>query len=163
VVLALGSAAAVAVGVWMLRGVRDLVRGQFDAAYTLFVASHVSIFLLAYVVIDEGNVGWLAINIWHNLQYVMVVWMVNAKRYARGIDPAARLISTISQPGRVTMYFATCLAISTVVYFGIDRLTAVAFGGGLAATVGIYMGINFHHYIVDALIWKRRRPAPQPA
>ena len=30
-------------------------------------------------------------------------------------------------------------------------------GGGLAITVGIYMGINFHHYIVDALIWKRRR------
>ena len=34
-------------------------------------------------------------------------------------------------------------------------------GGGLAITVGIYMGINFHHYIVDALIWKRRRVAPQ--
>jgi hypothetical protein len=26
--------------------------------------------------------------------------------------------------------------------------------------VGIFMGINFHHYIVDALIWKRRRTAP---
>jgi len=24
--------------------------------------------------------------------------------------------------------------------------------------VGIYMGINVHHYAVDALIWKRRRP-----
>ena len=27
----------------------------------------------------------------------------------------------------------------------------------MAITVGIYMGINFHHYIVDALIWKRRK------
>jgi len=36
-----------------------------------------------------------------------------------------------------------------------------AMGGGLAITVGIYMGINFHHYIVDALIWKRRRVVSQ--
>ena len=162
-VLVLGAAAAVAVGVWGLRVARDIVRGECDAAHSMFVASHVLIFQLAYVMIDDVNVGWLAINIWHNFQYVMVVWMVNAKRYARGIDPAARLLSTISQPGRVAMYFATCLAISTVIYIGLDRLIALALGGGLAATIGVYMGINFHHYIVDALIWKRRRPAPQPA
>ena len=29
-------------------------------------------------------------------------------------------------------------------------------GGGLAITAGIYMGINFHHYVIDALISKRR-------
>ena len=162
-VLALGGAAAVAVGVWALRIVRDVMRGQFDAAFSLFVASHVLIFQLAYVMIDDVNVGWLAINVWHNMQYVMVVWMVNAKRYARGIDPSARLLSTISQPGRVVLYFATCLAISTVIYLGLARLTPLVLGGGLAATIGVYMGINFHHYIVDALIWKRRRPAPQPA
>jgi hypothetical protein len=32
-------------------------------------------------------------------------------------------------------------------------------GGGLAVTLGVYMGINFHHYVVDALIWKRKRAA----
>jgi hypothetical protein len=163
ITLALGSAAAVAVGVWGLRCLRDIVHGRFELAYAMFVASHVLIFLLGYVLIDDVNFGWLAINIWHNCQYVMVVWMINAKRYARGIDPAARVLSTISQPGRVALYFATCLAISTVIYFGLNRLIALALGGGMAATVGIYMGINFHHYIVDALIWKRRRPAAQAA
>jgi len=29
----------------------------------------------------------------------------------------------------------------------------------MAITLGIYMGINFHHYIVDALLWKRRKTA----
>jgi len=160
---ALGSAAGAAVGVWGLRVVRDMMRGQLDVAHTMFVASHVLIFQLAYVVIDDGNAGWLAINVWHNMQYVMVVWMINAKRYAKGIDPSARLLSTISQPGRVALYFATCIAISTVIYLGLARVTPLVLGGGLAATVGVYMGINFHHYIVDALIWKRRRPVPQPA
>jgi hypothetical protein len=163
VVTALGAAAAVAVGVWALRVGREMMRGQLDVPYTMFVASHILIFQLAYVMIDDGNVGWLAINVWHNLQYVMVVWMVNVKRYARGIDPSARLLSTISQPGRVVRYFATCIAISTVIYLGLARLTPLVLGGGLAATIGVYMGINFHHYIVDALIWKRRRPAMQPA
>jgi hypothetical protein len=162
-VLVLGAAAAVAVGVWGLRVARDIVRGECDAAHSMFVASHVLIFQLAYVMIDDVNVGWLAINVWHNLQYVMVVWMVNAKRYARGIDPSAWLLSTISQPGRVMLYFATCLAISTVIYLGLARVTPLLLGGGVAAAISVYMGINFHHYIVDAVIWKRRRPAPQTA
>jgi hypothetical protein len=161
VILMFGGAAAIAVGLWILRCARDMVRGHFDLPYTLFVASHVAIFQLAYVAIDDANVGWLAINVWHNCQYVMVVWMVNAKRYARGVDPSARLLSTISQPERAVAYFATCIGISTVIYFGLDRLAVPALGGGLAASVGLYMGINFHHYIVDALIWKRRRAAAQ--
>src|SRR5688572_6875980 len=45
VVFALGSAAAVAVGVWGLRCMRDIVRGQLELPYAMFVASHVLIFL----------------------------------------------------------------------------------------------------------------------
>ena len=57
------------------------------------------------------------------------------------------------------MYFACCLAITTIVYALLGRFTALVLGGGMAITLGIYMGINFHHYIVDALIWKRRKAA----
>jgi hypothetical protein len=106
--------------------------------------------------IVDANVGWLAINIWHNLQYVLVVWMVNVKRYAGRTDADEPLLSRISQPGRPITYFVCCLAITTLVYLGLNQFTVVVMGGGLAATLGVYMGINFHHYIVDALIWKRR-------
>jgi hypothetical protein len=61
------------------------------------------------------------------------------------------------------MYFACCLAITTLIYAAIDRVTVLALGGGMAVTIGVYMGINFHHYIVDALIWKRRKTVPQAA
>ena len=86
-------------------------------------------------------------------------WIQEAKKYASGIDPAARFLSRISQPGRIVTYFLSCIAISTVIYLGLGG-AAAAMGGGLAITVGIFMGINFHHYVVDALIWKRRRTAP---
>ena len=163
IIMLLGVAAAAAVIAWMARSARAALNDTLDVRYTAFVASHILIFLVAYVFMANVNNGWLAINVWHNFQYVLVVWMSNARRYAGGIDPTARFLSRLSQPGRVKMYFACCLAITTFVYLALDRFTALVLGGSLAITIGIYMGINFHHYIVDALIWKRRRAAAQAA
>jgi hypothetical protein len=156
VIAVLGVAAAVATTAWVLRVGQAMRRGTLQTAYEGYVLSHVAIFMAAYVLIDDVNVGWLAINIWHNFQYVLVVWMTNARRWSSGVDPQARFISTISQPGRVAAYFGSCLLISTALYLALGQFTALAVGGGLATTAGVYMGINFHHYIVDALIWKRR-------
>jgi hypothetical protein len=160
VITALGFAAAVAGLVWLVRSSIGFARGSLDTLYAGFVLSHVAIFLVAYIGIEDADTGWLAINVWHNLQYVLVVWMMNQKKYAGGIDPAAQFLSRISQPGRLAIYFASCLAISTLVYVVLGSFVAIV-GGGLAITVGIYMGINFHHYVVDALIWKRRRAITQ--
>ena len=159
VVTSLGVLAAAAVLFWLARTIRAAFTDTIDFAYAGFIISHVVVFLMAYVVIDDVNAGWLCINIWHNFQYVLVVWMANVKRYAGGIDSAARLLSTISQSGRVMAYFATCLVITTVVYLLLIQFTTFVLGGGLAVSLGVYMGINFHHYVVDALIWKRKRAA----
>jgi hypothetical protein len=156
VVTVLGLAATAAGAMWAVRSAVAFTRGTLDPLYAGFVLSHVAIFLVAYVAIEDANTGWLAINVWHNFQYVLVVWMMNTKKYAGGVDPAARFLSRISQPGRIVSYFLSCLAISTLIYLVLGRMVE-AMGGGIAITVGIYMGINFHHYVVDALIWKRRR------
>ena len=163
VVTMLGIAAAGAVVAWVVQTTRAAAADTLDLTYAGFIVSHVAIFLVAYVLVDDVNSGWLAINVWHNFQYVLVVWMSNAKRYAGGVDPAARFLSRISQPGRAAMYFACCLSITTITYFLLDRFTVLVLGGGLAVTAGVYMGINFHHYVVDALIWKRRKAVPQGA
>lgn len=161
VVTTLAGVAAVTVAVWFARMGYRVAAGTADVRYEGFVLSHVAIFLAGYVFIADANVGWLAINVWHNLQYVLVVWMVNVKRYGGRVDADEPLLSRISQPGRPLTYFACCLAITTLVYFGLNRFTVLALGGGLAATLGVYMGINFHHYVVDALIWKRRSGPPR--
>ena len=159
-ITALGLAAAVAGAMWTLRSALAFTRGTLDALYTGFVLSHIAIFLVAYIAIEDANAGWLAINVWHNFQYVLVVWMMNQKKH--GAAPAASFIARISQPGRAAAYFSSCVAISTVIYLVLGKLV-FALGGGVAITVGIYMGINFHHYVVDALIWKRRRVVAQHA
>ena len=127
IVMLLGVAAAAAAMAWLVKIMRAAIAETLDLEYTAFIVSHVGIFLVAYVFVADVNTGWLAINVWHNLQYVLVVWMSNAKRYASGIDPSARFLSRLSQPGRVMMYFACCLAITTIVYAAIDRFTSNAY------------------------------------
>ena len=156
VVTALAVAAAVTIAAWFIRFGQRVGSGTADIRYEGFVFSHIIIFLVAYVWTASANVGWLAINVWHNLQYVLVVWMVNVKKYSGRVDSEEPLLSRISQPGRPVTYFVCCLVITTLVYLALNQFTVLVMGGGLAATLGIYMGINFHHYIVDAMIWKRR-------
>ena len=161
IVTALAIAAAVTIGAWFVRFGQRVGSGTADLRYEGFVFSHILIFLVAYVWTESANVGWLAINIWHNLQYVLVVWMVNVKKYSGRVDSEEPLLSRISQPGRSVTYFVCCLLITTLVYLALNRFTVLVMGGGLAATLGVYMGINFHHYVVDAMIWKRRALPPK--
>ncbi|MEM8814747.1 MAG: hypothetical protein AAGE85_02910, partial [Pseudomonadota bacterium] len=49
------------------------------------------------------------------------------------------------------------------VYFSIETFVTVALQSVFAVSAGviaitIYQTINFHHYIVDSLIWKLRKP-----
>ena len=78
----------------------------------------------------------------------------------RGIDPQARFLSYISQPGRLRLYLLTCTAIAAAVYGVVLQAIDWLFFAGVSATIVLYQIVNFHHYIVDALIWKTRRPAP---
>ena len=75
--------AAAAAGVGVAGSDAVAPRGTLDLLYAGFVLSHIAIFLVAYVVVEDVNTGWLAINVWHNFQYVLVVWMSNAKTLCR--------------------------------------------------------------------------------
>ncbi|MCZ6665461.1 MAG: hypothetical protein O7B81_09165, partial [Gammaproteobacteria bacterium] len=102
--------------------------------------------------------GWLVVNIWHNAQYIVFVWLFNNNRFKSGTDPKARFLSTISQEQNAWRYFAVCFGLSTLIYLTISNVTAAL----LPLTIVIYQTINFHHYIVDGVIWKiRRKPLQQ--
>ena len=81
----------------------------------------------------------------------------NGKKLDAGAAPEARLLAHLSQPGNLPLYLAVCLGISTAVYLSIDLAVASA-----AVALVVYQTINFHHYLVDGVIWKVRR-GPVPA
>ncbi len=147
-----GAVALAALAWWLWRRIVEWRHGALPVAYTLYMLSHFAVFYIGYIAIENINHGWLVLNIWHNAQYIAFVWLFNAKRFKGGIDVKARLLSFIAQPRNYLAYIAVCLAITTLVYAGIEAVFA-----GLIPLAIIYQTINFHHYVVDGLIWKVRR------
>ena len=126
------------------------LRGELPLAHTAYLASHVALFAVGYLLIPGITSGWIAVNVWHNAQYLLFVWHFNNKRFADGVQPSAPFLSTLSQDRNVAVYALVCLAIATVAYRTLPFLGPV---------LVLSYAINFHHYVVDALIWKvRRRP-----
>lgn len=153
-----GAVALVVLGWWLVRVGAGVWKRRRLGAHTLYLASHMLIFIVAYVAIDSIDHGWLVVNVWHNAQYILFVWVFNSNRFQQGTDPRHRLLSLISQRRHWPYYFLTCLAISTVAYFGIDRTLALADASvTLPLFLVTYQTINFHHYVVDGLIWKVRK------
>lgn len=157
-----GAASLLTICCWGLRQLQMLLQGQLPLAHSLYILSHTTIFLTGYLLIPDISQGWLVVNIWHNAQYILLVWMFNNNRFKSGVDVRHRFLSSISQTKKAHAYFLVCLAISTTIYVALYVvLTNAAALLTLAATTPLvliaYQTINFHHYIVDALIWKVRK------
>jgi len=156
-----GFAAMLSLAVWTMHRVRAWRAGRLPVAHTWYMVSHFAVFFVGYRLIEDITIGWLVINVWHNAQYILFVWLFNTNRYKNGIDPAARFLSKLSQPQNILRYMAWCLAISTTVYLAAYVLTENQLFAGLPLMTLVYQTINFHHYIVDSRIWKVRKKPMQ--
>lgn len=148
---------------WVITRVVAFRRGELAVGHTLFLMTHFIVFFTSYLAIDDVNSGWLLVNVWHNVQYLAFVWMHNRQRFAHGIATDARFLSWLCQPGyrRAATYYLTCLVIGCAFYYTLfqvgDRLDVWLQGRVLSITLVASLTLNFHHYLVDGIIWKRRR------
>ncbi len=165
-----GALSAGLVAYWIATRIKAYQRGELAWGHTLFFASHLVVFATGYVFIADINKGWLLANVWHNAQYVAFVWLYNRQRFATGPDRDAPTVSLLSQAGygRAAAYYLFCIAISTGIYFAMQSFAHVIVPsldrlvGGPELTVVNFMvlfamTLNFHHYVVDGIIWKRKR------
>jgi hypothetical protein len=159
VVQAVAVLSIAALGWWLLRQLVALWQGRLPVAYTLYILSHLAVFAAGYLVVKDMTYGWLTVNVWHNAQYILFVWMYNNNRFKNGVDPRHRFLSTLSQPRWAAVYFIVCVGISTTVYVMLQGIPMLLGVSALTLTFIVYQTINFHHYIVDGIIWKIRRPA----
>ena len=161
--VASGIVAAASTIYWAALQVYGFSQGRLAKAHCSYVLSHLAIFLFGYVLIEDITAGWLVLNIWHNAQYILFVWWFNNKKFEQGVDPKSRFLSTISQTENMVWYMGICLAISTVVYTALTSATSAYQASTMSLTVVVLMVLNFHHYIVDGIIWKRKRMKPKAA
>jgi hypothetical protein len=158
------AAAGASLAWWLLAQVRALRAGTLGKLHFAYLCSHYLIYLVSYVVIRDITMGWLVINVWHNSQYIAFVWLFNSNQFRGGIDRRHLAVSWMSQEGRWPLYLMVCIAITGVVYGAIDATNAhIATWSLMPAVVIAYQGLNFHHYIVDSIIWKLRKREVQTA
>ena len=151
------------VGVWIGSQLRLARQRQLPVPHTLYMYTHILIFTVGYVLIDDIDRGWLVVNIWHNAQYLFFVWHFNNKRFGERIDPQRRFISRLSQRKNVLWYVFTCLMISTAVYGLVYQVSQLVAFRTISLAFIVGQALNYHHYIVDGIIWKRRTQAvPAP-
>jgi hypothetical protein len=150
---------------WLAHTVHGWVNDNLPKVHTLYVCAHLTVFGVGYLAIDNINHGWLVLNVWHNCQYILTVWMFNQNRFQSGIDDRHKFLSYLSQSRNLPIYLGVCLFISTLVYSSLSysvNLITVLTATSLPLFAIVFQAINFHHYLVDAVIWKvRRKPIRQ--
>jgi hypothetical protein len=109
----------------------------------------------------QSAYSWLMINIWHNVQYFLFVWLFNTRRFRNGIDADVRFLFYISQHVRQWPYLLTCLMITGAIYWEVLRTVDWLLFVVISATLVLYQLVNFHHYMVDRIIWKVCKPRMQ--
>lgn len=147
---------------WATRQIVAIRRGRWHAPLALYLASHLLIVSVAYLLTDNVTHGWLIINIWHNAQYILLVWWVNNRCFQDRWDHAHRWLSVLSQRRHVLGYVAACLGLSAAAYAVLGHaLTVLRIP---TFTLIVSQTINFHHYLIDGMIWRTRRrtATPQP-
>jgi hypothetical protein len=147
---------------WLVSQLRALRAGTLGWLHFAYLCSHHMIYVVSYALISDITQGWIVINIWHNTQYIAFVWLFNSNRFKGGVERDHLAVSWLSQERNWLIYLLACLALTGLLYGAIgaaanwfEQFTVVPLA------LVCYQVLNFHHYIVDSLIWKLRKPAVQ--
>jgi hypothetical protein len=148
---------------WLFKLWRDFRSSRLHARHAWFVASHVCVFGLAYLWLDDLTLGWLIVNIWHNVQYLFFVWLQNVRRDqslpVRGAlahDESPSVAAVFNPLKNAAKYMAVCLVLGAALYHLLDLAGQQLMWLGLPTVLIAHFTFNFHHYLVDGVIWKRR-------
>ncbi len=145
---------------WLWRLTRAVRTSLVDWRHDGFVASHVLVSLVAFVAVPDITLGWLVLNLWHNLQYLLFVWAHNLRRDQQRVGNVAHGSALRGLLRHGARYAALCLVAGAVIFMLAEWLGARLLWLGLPTVLIVHFTLNFHHYLVDGVIWKRRRFAP---
>jgi hypothetical protein len=140
---------------WGYRQLRLALAGRLNAGHCLFVASHLLVTAVAYLWVTDITSGWLVVNIWHNLQYLQFVWLQNVRRDAQGPIATQELQRLVKPFKNAAKYLAVCLVLGAVMYEALSVAGRQLIWLGLPTVFILHFTVNFHHYLVDGVIWKR--------
>ena len=135
---------------------------QTNGPFNSLVLSHLIVSLVGYVWMSDITVGWLMVNVWHNIQYLIFVYRqqrssIMAGTNVKGAEDGPRLrkplIELLKTPAT---FFLTCSICGAVLYLAASHVGESLLWLGLPTILIAHFVLNFHHYVADSVIWKRR-------
>lgn len=123
-----------------------------DAKLLLF-ASSFAYWWWAAVPVDHAIIGIALFEVFHDVQYLSIVWLYNRKLALRG-QKLGRFNHFVFEPGlpRVLLYLGLVAAYGGIDFFG-RHLTTGELNRALAA---LLLGSGFLHFYYDSFLWNLR-------
>ena len=149
----------VAIG-WALRAIRNPEVARVRPIRATFIATYALVFGLGYGLIGDFLTGWVLVNVWHNLQYVMLVRILNEDRFSGPRKDTPGFVARFSQPSMWLPYFAVMTVFGVLLTMALESLSLLSLASIIPLTFAASMSLNFHHYIVDGIIWRSPKPKP---
>ena len=166
-----GTAFALLAATWIWKTIEERRRGVLNVPKTVLIGTTAAIAFTVPMCGDGGRLelAFQAVNAWHSIQYLGLVWLIQVTRMNRGmLDPS--FARTLYAPGKSTRrYFGFCF-LTTVVLLGAMILLANLNPFRIDPTVAFeryyYMGILsclLIHYALDGYLFaasSRRAVSP---
>ncbi len=163
--LVMGLLAPIAVLLGVLLGVRLRERNAPHAkAAWLRLAfigcSFIGFFVPFQLITSDDTSAFAAAAAWHGFQYLGMVRHYHRNTWRSGVDPNAKVISWLSQPGwsRGLLYWALLMSLAGGVYVVIFALSLVTPWSFYTWAGVVWVSLTLSHYWIDGVIWKLRRP-----
>ncbi len=115
------------------------------------------------LITSDDTSAFAAAAAWHGFQYLGIMRFYHRTTWRSGVEPSAKLISWLSQPGwgRALLYMALLWGLAGGVYGVIFALATLSPAGGwdLNTWMGVvWISLTLSHYWLDGVIWKLRKP-----
>lgn len=151
------SAAALFLIAWIAKSLREFRQRVLNVPKTLLIGVTSVVAFFAPIAADgvRMELAFQAVNAWHSIQYLGVVWYIQKQRKERGLIDAP-VMRAISGSGRPALYFyAFCVAVTGVLFsvlLGLNQLDPFH----LPFQQYYYMGVLsclLVHYALDAYLF----------
>lgn len=122
--------------------------------------SFLGFFVPFQLITSDDTSAFAAAACWHGFQYLGMVRSYHRNTWRGGVEPRARMISWLSQPGwgRLALYLGLLWGLAGGVY-GAIYLLALATPWDFYTWAGVvWVSLTLSHYWIDGVIWKLRHP-----
>jgi hypothetical protein len=149
------AATATATLAWLVRAAQNWRAGRRpDPLHLALLAGSIAFWCYANVRIRHPMLGMPLFELFHDAQYLAIVWAFNRRRVATGGAELAPPLRAMFQPRAV----AVLVYLGAVVAYGAIALPHLEGGAGDLLT-GIVAASQLLHFYYDGFIWKVREPA----